>query len=186
MARSTVMLIRHGEKSDAADATVGVDISGRADQRELSVRGWQRAGAIAVLFGHASDGAGRNPALSVPTSIYAARPTSRSVRSLRTVEPLAAVLSLKIDTAFGDGDEAKLAAKVGGGGGAALIAWKHDRLPALAALIGNGRVECPARWPDDRFDVVWVFEGSDTSRAWSFRQIPQLLLPGDRAEPIRL
>jgi hypothetical protein len=32
-------------------------------------------------------------------------------------------------------------------------------------------------WPDDRFDVVWVFTATDTG--WRFDQVPELLLPGD-------
>jgi hypothetical protein len=43
-----------------------------------------------------------------------------------------------------------------------------------------------ARWssdgPDDRFDVVWLFDRTDTG--WSFSQLPQLLLSGDSANPI--
>lgn len=104
---------------------------------------------------------------------------------MRTVELLAASLSITIDAVYGDGDEASLAAKVFARGGTSLIAWKHDGLPILAGFIGGGLVECAAKWPDDRFDVVWVFERSNPSQPWIFSQIPQLLLPGDRADPIR-
>jgi hypothetical protein len=40
----------------------------------------------------------------------------------------------------------------------------------------------PRDWPDDRFDVVWLFDRTDTG--WSFSQLPQLLLSGDSADPI--
>jgi len=39
-------------------------------------------------------------------------------------------------------------------------------------------------WPDDRFDIVWVFEPGSSGDSWRLRQVPQLLLAGDRAEPI--
>jgi hypothetical protein len=42
----------------------------------------------------------------------------------------------------------------------------------------------PQIWPDDRFDLVWVFEPGSTGGSWRLRQVPQLLLAGDRAEPI--
>ena len=185
MAASKIMLIRHGEKADGTGATIGVAISGREDPRELSVRGWQRAGAIAVLFGRVSDLTGRAPALPVPTSIYAARSSPKSNRSLRTVELLAASLSITIDASYGDGDEADVVSKAVARGGTALIAWKHDGLPVLAGLVSGGRVECPSKWPDDRFDVVWLFERANPLQPWRFSQVPQLLLPGDRADPIR-
>jgi hypothetical protein len=38
-------------------------------------------------------------------------------------------------------------------------------------------VELPSSWPEERYDIVWVFERDE--RAWSFSQVPQLLLAGD-------
>lgn len=40
----------------------------------------------------------------------------------------------------------------------------------------------PQAWPDDRFDLVWVFEREDED--WRFSQVPQLLLSGDSAKVI--
>ena len=40
----------------------------------------------------------------------------------------------------------------------------------------------PQEWPDDRFDVVWTFTRDGTG--WRFAQVPQLLLAGDRPDPI--
>src|SRR6478672_13523998 len=62
MAPQLIYVIRHAEKppdsppsaKNAAAAGVGppngVDFSGRADQHSLTPRGWQRSGALAVLF----------------------------------------------------------------------------------------------------------------------------------------
>jgi hypothetical protein len=40
----------------------------------------------------------------------------------------------------------------------------------------------PAQWPDDRFDVVWTL--TKTAGGWHFAQLPELLLPQDRADVI--
>ncbi len=42
--------------------------------------------------------------------------------------------------------------------------------------------QTPQTWPDDRFDIVWVFERADGG--WSFTQVPQLLLAGDSVDVI--
>jgi len=42
----------------------------------------------------------------------------------------------------------------------------------------------PQTWPDDRFDLVWVFEPAPTPGGFRLHQVPQLLLAGDRAYPI--
>ena len=36
-------------------------------------------------------------------------------------------------------------------------------------------------WPEDRFDMVWVFDRVDAH--WHLTQVRQLFLAGDRAEP---
>jgi hypothetical protein len=37
----------------------------------------------------------------------------------------------------------------------------------------------PSEWPDDRFDVIWIF--TRTADGWHFAQTPELLLPQDQA-----
>jgi hypothetical protein len=55
-------------------------------------------------------------------------------------------------------------------------------------LIANQLVGDPASvpqvWPDDRFDLVWVFEPEPGADRFRLHQVPQLLLVGDRADPI--
>jgi len=69
-------------------------------------------------------------------------------------------------------------------GGVVLIAWEHKRIAHLAnALLGDERA-APQSWPDDRFDVVWAFDLDAASGKYRFAQCPQLLLAGDRADPI--
>jgi len=66
--------------------------------------------------------------------------------------------------------------------GIVLIAWEHKVLPSLIGHV-PGAPAVPAAWPDERFDMVWILERAEGR--WSFSQRPQLLLAGDRAEPIR-
>src|SRR5215469_3317059 len=93
-----IMVIRHAEKPDATHA--GVTAHGTEDKECLIVRGWQRAGALAVLFDPAN-GSLQNANLAVPKVIYASDPEkgskvadadgpvgSKSKRPLQTITPL--------------------------------------------------------------------------------------------------
>jgi hypothetical protein len=55
-----------------------------------------------------------------------------------------------------------------------------------AELLLCSNQNVPQHWPDDRFDLVCVFDRPDGHGAWSFTQVPQGLLAGDRAVPIAL
>jgi hypothetical protein len=68
--------------------------------------------------------------------------------------------------------------------GDVLVAWEHERLPLIANRLVGDQSSVPQLWPDDRFDLVWVFEPGPTGGGRRLRQVPQLLLAGDRAEPI--
>lgn len=68
MAATKIMLIRHAEKPNGG--THGVDPSGERDDEDLTVRGWQRAGALARLFLPAS-GTFSDPRLATPHTIFA-------------------------------------------------------------------------------------------------------------------
>ncbi|GAB3976816.1 hypothetical protein GCM10029978_064770 [Actinoallomurus acanthiterrae] len=48
--------------------------------------------------------------------------------------------------------------------------------------MGTMNVAPPAKWADNRFDVVWVF--TRHGHGWRFSQIPQLLLDGDTKSPV--
>ncbi len=182
MAAEKIMLIRHAEKPDA-NGNLGVTITGQEDPRELSVRGWQRAGALLGLFAP-SGAAPAGPAIITPTSIFASAPTLNSIRPLRTVETLALRLAIELNTSYGNGDEAALIASALGAGTVVLISWKHDGLPKLANAIVGDTQKTPQRWPAERFDVVWVFDRTKDASGWRFEQVPQLLLPGDQEDPI--
>ena len=180
-----IMLIRHAEKPDDPPPTFGVDEAGQQNPEELTVRGWQRAGALACLFSPRM-APSRDPALATPEAIFATAAVHhpRSLRPQHTVRPLAAVLAITPNVDFTVGDEADLAGAAQGAPGAVLISWHHEAIPAIAnAILGNATT-CPQHWPDERFDMIWVFDRNAGQSSWRFSQVPQLLLAGDSDNPI--
>jgi broad specificity phosphatase PhoE len=180
---SRIMIIRHGEKPSDDGSIHGVDQHGSHDPTELSVRGWQRAGALVRLFAPLN-GAISNQALATPEHIFACGPKDHapSVRSVHTVQTLAEFLNRSVDQSMQKGDEKKLAKAAISAQGPVLIAWEHDVIPDIVAAISGEDQLCPRKWPDSRFDVVWVLDKNGSG--WSFSQAAQMALPGDRAEVI--
>lgn len=64
-----------------------------------------------------------------------------------------------------------------------LVAWQHDEIPDLVHHVAGTKI-APKPWPGDRFDMVWVLDQAPGAIAWTFSQVPQLLLAGDSAQPI--
>ena len=89
------------------------------------------------------------------------------------------MLGVKCDERFGEGQEELLAHAVLRLQGPVLIAWSHGHIPKMAGAICPG-LPIPFEWPEDRFDLVWVFDRG--SKKTTFKQVPQLLLAGDEAE----
>jgi hypothetical protein len=169
-----LMVIRHAEKPDKQAGISGVTEAGMADKDELTVKGWQRAGAL-VRFFNPSRPAILRAEVAVPGAIFAAPPTddNPSKRPLHTVTPLATDLGLKIRTDFALHQEKDLVAAALGAATAVLICWHHERIPRLAAGLG---VEIEA-WPDEVFDRVLVFDRAGDG--WTLSVVQQHLLPGD-------
>ncbi|SFW86373.1 hypothetical protein [Amycolatopsis australiensis] len=177
-----IMIIRHAEKPAGSGTPQGIDVDGNADPHSLTVAGWTRAGALVELF---APGAGSVRAgLGRPTAIYAAGGTGGEGRRPReTVSPLAARLGLPVTTTFAKGGETALAAEAARRSGVTLISWQHEEIPALTEAFGTVNPAPPHKWPDNRFDIVWIL--APAGAGWSFTQVPQLLLAGDSADPIR-
>ncbi|MBO9512622.1 MAG: histidine phosphatase family protein [Variovorax sp.] len=181
-AARTLLVIRHAEKSTPDHVVRAVDEFGRPNEHELSVLGWQRAGALAALLGNANRL--HESGLRQPTHLFAARPTPQtpSVRAVRTLQPLADVLGLPISLEFCVGAEGELVDRLRTLDGCALVAWEHTAIIGIATLLLGTNAEVPVCWPEDRFDLVWAFTGKGAN--WRLTQIPQLLLAGDRSEVI--
>jgi broad specificity phosphatase PhoE len=175
-----IMLVRHAEKP-IADRVQGVRARGVVDAASLSPAGWQRAGALVAFFAR-------------PTSIHISRPdhliavrfdradAKSSRRSAQTIKPLSRMLGLPIDVAFGEEQGIRMVEAVMKLDGVVLIAWSHGNIPRIAEAIGPGLVK-DLEWPEERFDLVWVFEQKQGS--FRFVQVPQLLAAGDSEAVIR-
>jgi hypothetical protein len=185
---NAIYIIRHGEKPDeptpkrAVPAHRGVDFRGNQNEHSLLPRGWQRSGALAALF-DPSRGPLR-PGLRVPGMLispsYGDSSKTAEHRTHQTISGISDRLGIAINTGFAKGQVPELAAVLTTyGPGAVLVCWDHAHIPALAAALPltDGTV-IPKTWPDDRFDVIWMFTLEDGD-AYDFSQVPQLLLSGD-------
>ena len=184
MSASKIMLIRHSEKP-AKDGTVkGVSLDGAKDKESLSVRGWQRAGAL-VRFFAPHHGHFAHPALAKPGSLFACKALAdnKSLRPQHTLVPLAEFLGANINAEYAEGDEKALTQAALAVEGIVLISWKHNMLPTIANEILADNTITPQEWPIDCFNVVWVFDRY--LEGWTFTQVPQSLLAGDSEDVIR-
>jgi hypothetical protein len=182
---SKIMVIRHAEKP-SDPPPYGVTFKGEKESESLTVRGWQRAGALVTLFAPAN-GSCQDPALAKPEFLYASTPTRRngSRRPLETITPLAEKLAIRINDHYPKLQPDKLLEEVFLCAGVVLICWQHEFIPKIANHILANKTTAPQDWPEDRFDVVWVFDRNAATGHYSFKQVPQNLLMGDWATPIK-
>jgi broad specificity phosphatase PhoE len=161
-----VLIIRHAEKPAVGDG--------------LTELGEQRALALPRLFKKAD---GRPEPFPTPDFIIAASDTKRSRRPSRTVAPLAKELGLKVNTAYGNGDFAKLARDLlrdpKYAGKTVLICWHQGTIPDLARKLKAA--DAPANWKAGVFDRVWRIDYDEDGQA-TMRNLPQRLLDGDAAK----
>ena len=179
MSLQKIMLIRHAEKP-VPEASIGVRASGRADPASLTTLGWQRAGALVQFFEHLSPS---RPGVCKPDHLFATRYDKHSVdasrRPIQTLEPLGKSMGMKVGNPFGKGQEHKLVAAMLKLDGAVLVSWSHENIRFIVDAIAPVGAQ-PPDWPDERFDLVWVFDRFP--RGWKFSQTAQLLLAGDISE----
>ena len=193
-ALTKVMIIRHGEKPTIKNQPpFGVTQDGEQGWESLTVRGWLRAASLGRLF-NPTGNQFPNDALDRPVSIYASAPrhpgvaleqdeASKSKRPLQTITPLAQELTIAPVLDFGKGQEAALAKQVLAQSGVVLISWQHEAIVEIANYLvasHEPKATIPGKWPNDRFDIVWVFDPPVKNKGrWKFTQVPQRLLPGD-------
>jgi hypothetical protein len=172
------MIIRHGEKPEEGNPDPGLDPDGKSDPRSLTARGWQRAKALAGFF---YDPSARH--IARPGYVFAAKPNDESQRPLQTVTPLAtrlwppAGVSPAFDASHDQDDFPGLVGDVMAKTGTVLISWEHKRIPVIVEHLPDPPT-VPPKWPGERFDLVWVLDGSGDG--WTFHKVDQHLLSGDK------
>lgn len=181
-----IMLLRHAEKPAKDNAPYGVTSQGERSKESLEVRGWQRAGALANLFA-AANGHSQHPVLAKPQFLYASKPLLHkgSLRPLETITPLGEKLRIKINADYQRSQLVSMVEDVFSHKGVVLICWQREYIPDIAAIILGKTDVAPSVWPEDRFDMIWVFDLHGSSPTYRFRQIPQQLLAGDSIIPIK-
>ena len=181
-----VTILRHAEKQLGDQPPFSVGPDGIRDPESLSVRGWQRAGALVGLFVSRPEAA-TAPGLPTPTHLFASRvgeTASQSRRPRQTLEPLSERLGIDIDGRFLKAQVGELVAAIRTTEGVVVVAWEHKMIPLFGTLLAGDGESIPSLWPDDRYDVLWIFEPDATGTRYRFRQVPQILLAGDRTQPI--
>jgi hypothetical protein len=180
-----IMIIRHAEKPGVSGGGAGIARDGSEDAESLTVRGWTRARALVSLFVPAS-GHTLRAGLATPRVVYASGlgKHSNSLRPQETILPLCEKLGLTATTDYLKDEFDEMTADALAQTGPVLICWEHLVIPDIADQILGDETTAPRAWPDDRFDVVWVFDLDRASGTYRFQQIPESLLAGDRPDPI--
>jgi hypothetical protein len=177
MSPTKIMLIRHAEKP-VPDGAPGVAPDGSPDSKSLSQIGWARATKLVGFF---SQPTARH--IDKPDAIIAASPDIGSRRPAETVTPLVNALwedperAQRFNQSIPKEDVTKLAAAVMAADGVVLVAWEHTLIHDAVTALPNAP-ETPAKWPGDRFDVVWILKPKPGG--WDFQQTPQMLMPTDQ------
>jgi hypothetical protein len=181
-----IMIIRHGEKQPESGPPHSITLDGVRDPASLTVRGWQRAGALVRFFAPVN-GVFMNPHLAQPTYLYGMAPVKEghSVRPQETITPLRdALLGENVPWNFGieSGHEKELVEDVMCQAGVVLICWEHQQIVDIASYIPVEGQAVPAKWPGERFDLVWVFDLDPITGHYTFTVTTQQLLPCDSAQ----
>jgi hypothetical protein len=98
--------------------------------------------------------------------------------------PLAEKLAVKINADYRRSEFEEMLDDVFAHRGVVLICWQREYIPDIASHIMDNNRMVPHDWPEDRFDMVWVFD-LQRSGKYKFKQVPQRLLRGDRVTRIR-
>lgn len=173
-AKRTIIVLRHGEKDDNADGKDDI-------LHELSAKGRQRAEAFKAQWL-----AGKQPAgLPKPDRCIASKGTTASNRPLKTIQPYQQAAGLPMNTRYdAEKDYKTLGPWLAQRLDVTMVCLEHSAIVKTCKLFGKISPGLPKAWDDKRFDMYWVFT-SDDGKNWTFTQVPELLLPGDKATPIK-
>jgi len=181
-----IMVMRHAEKPAKDGAPQGVTLEGERNKESLQPRGWQRAGALTNLFAP-TNGQIQITSLARPQFLYASKPLRRkgSRRPFQTILPLAEKLGIPINLNYERSDVEGVIDEVLSRRGAVLVCWQREYIPRIATYLLGRPNRIPDEWPEDRFDMIWVFDLDRRAGKYKFKQIPQRLLMGDSTVPIK-
>jgi hypothetical protein len=181
-----IVIMRHAEKPTATMR--GVTETGHKDRHSLTVRGWQRAGALVHLLAP-YQGSVQSKALATPAYLFASSSlivpdkANSSQREWQTLAPLSERLNIRISLDF-DVDQEKGAMESAlACDGPVLLCWDHHRIADLAGYV-PGKHKVPKRWPSKRYDLMYVFTRLASGSEYSFQQVAQPLLGDDRASTL--
>jgi hypothetical protein len=65
------------------------------------------------------------------------------------------------------------------------MCWQREYIPRIATYLLGSDKRIPDEWPEDRFDMIWVFDLERRTGEYKFKQVPQRLLMGDSTMPIK-
>ncbi|WP_426434257.1 histidine phosphatase family protein [Bradyrhizobium genosp. P] len=184
----TLFIIRHAEKPGDVWPGPGLMTDGASDTESLVIRGWQRAGAWAALFGTDLT----KGDYVKPDAIYAATPgpdnepnQPPSRRPAETISALAARRKLTPNESFAKGSEPQLVPALLALNGVVLLCWEHKSIIAdILPLIPVSKGTPPTKWEGSRFDVVLRFDRAKGDDKFAFRELFPKLLSVDSDTPL--
>jgi hypothetical protein len=184
-----IVCLRHAEKPANADGKPeppddegpGLDLEGRENPHSLTLRGWQRAGALAATeLCHCLEK--RPVTILVPDYDHSSHhpPHHPSVRTTehrpyQTVCPLAARLRVAISHPVDKEHVDDLKDEVLRHDGTVVVCWEHDNLARFVNEMTKPKKD--EEWPSGRFDLLWLLTGS--RGVWKLKPQNQALLAGD-------
>jgi phosphohistidine phosphatase SixA len=132
-----ILLMRHAEKT------------GDPDDIHLSKQGDKRAKKLATYIPET---------FGIPDYIFAAARSKRSIRSIETMQPLAAAIGKPVkfnveDKQFSDLVD-HLMSDAEYRGALVIVCWHHGKLPGIAKALGAPPGTYPDPWRDDVFDLI--------------------------------
>jgi hypothetical protein len=182
-----ILCLRHGEKpanaeddSEELDANgPGFDQHGSRSRHGLTIKGWQRACALATtrFAGQLADDVDLDD-LEIFAPDYDDDPMEH--RPYQTVLPFCGLWGVeKIRQPCMKDEVDKLHREVMEVGGIAIVCWEHDRLVDFVQKVVGDAQE--VAWPGNRFDVIMRLRrtGDDRER-YALEWEDQKLVLGDR------
>jgi hypothetical protein len=162
---AVILIIRHAEKSDFGNG--------------LSADGETRAKTYAGYFKNFTiDGQPLKP-----DYLFAAADSKESHRPRLTIEPTGKALGLAIDSRFKDKNFQELADEIQSQphGKVILIAWHHEKIPALLRALGAdpNQVIPGAKWPEDVFGWLIQLRYDQNGQLIEAKRINEKLMPDD-------